>query len=875
MPVENVTANRGYELPDLSNDLDFDVFRLINALTAIDLDVASAFTELAGKSDLGHVHAIADVTGLQSALDGKSDVGHTHTLNGLSNVDAPTPGTNHVLRFDGTSWSSGALDAGWITLGTVAEARLPSWLSQANIDGKVVRSGDTFSGNVFVSKAQPIFGIVDGADQMRMTVQSGIAHLQAPEAAGKLYLASMFGSDLSELRARFGGAYRDILHSGNGIEGVSVRLHGASGDGVTDDTAAIQSAQSAAASAKLPLIVPPGSYLYNGTVYTVSDLSIWIDSGFTGGVNPMDSLQKNAILITAETPNTTPNNNADSRVALGITVAAKGSQHASGVRANLNNHSDDGQGCTAVYGRATNDLGANWGAALHGETRHAGGTSISISAEAASYATGGQFYGLVVNNTTNGAEATHPITGAAKIAHPLATAILLQGSNDVDPMGAWFKGIHFAPDALRSNAIAIHGEAPVQNHLRVAPTAAASEADIFLLADSLNGIVLQGTYGSGNAIRVPGDQAVAFENTGAKKLRWSTTLSRFELVEGNLQLSKVQPAMWFVDGASDARMRLAGGSLIFERDQAAAAEDFANWRFERAADYTGAGSGGVSSNVRIFTDVGANAGDGTTIEPEWALNTRIDSASAYVNAVAVSGQARRDAAGAVWAGHFNTIDNTNPTATKASRAIEANIQADGGDSQNLRTVVDVIAHNRAMAYGAGADNIARGVRVVADTADFKQGLEFDAFSGKFTENLIHMKAPALRGLYSTAAHSTADMMFTGASARGIALDGAYTSGIALRVASDQKIAFRIGEDKTLHWDSVAAAFKFTGGAVSADSYRDGNDLPVVGPRVTGWEAPTGTASRTTFDTATVTLEFLARRVKALVDDLMGHGLIGT
>ena len=50
---------------------------------------------------------------------------------------------------------------------------------------------------------------------------------------------------------------------------------------------------------------------------------------------------------------------------------------------------------------------------------------------------------------------------------------------------------------------------------------------------------------------------------------------------------------------------------------------------------------------------------------------------------------------------------------------------------------------------------------------------------------------------------------------------------------------------------------------------------VVAPRVTGWTAPTGTATRTTFATPTVTLPQLAERVKALIDDLTAHGLIGT
>jgi len=49
---------------------------------------------------------------------------------------------------------------------------------------------------------------------------------------------------------------------------------------------------------------------------------------------------------------------------------------------------------------------------------------------------------------------------------------------------------------------------------------------------------------------------------------------------------------------------------------------------------------------------------------------------------------------------------------------------------------------------------------------------------------------------------------------------------------------------------------------------------VVGSRKTGWGVPTGVATRTTFDTAAVTLPQLAERVKALIDDLTSHGLIG-
>ena len=53
-----------------------------------------------------------------------------------------------------------------------------------------------------------------------------------------------------------------------------------------------------------------------------------------------------------------------------------------------------------------------------------------------------------------------------------------------------------------------------------------------------------------------------------------------------------------------------------------------------------------------------------------------------------------------------------------------------------------------------------------------------------------------------------------------------------------------------------------------------NATQVLSTRKTGWAAPTGTATRTTFATSTVTLPLLAERVKALIDDLTAHGLIG-
>lgn len=69
-----------------------------------------------------------------------------------------------------------------------------------------------------------------------------------------------------------------------------------------------------------------------------------------------------------------------------------------------------------------------------------------------------------------------------------------------------------------------------------------------------------------------------------------------------------------------------------------------------------------------------------------------------------------------------------------------------------------------------------------------------------------------------------------------------------------------------------AANQTVTGTVTASGFRVGS-VQVVGSRQLGWTAPTGTAGRGSFDTESVTLVQLARRVKALIDDLAAHGLI--
>lgn len=93
-----------------------------------------------------------------------------------------------------------------------------------------------------------------------------------------------------------------------------------------------------------------------------------------------------------------------------------------------------------------------------------------------------------------------------------------------------------------------------------------------------------------------------------------------------------------------------------------------------------------------------------------------------------------------------------------------------------------------------------------------------------------------------------------------------------QIGSATVLAFRAGIGPGL----VVGSASFTGfGTVNIEGSYYVDAVQVVSNRRTGWTAATGTPTRTTFDTATVTLPQLAERVKALIDDAISHGLIGS
>jgi hypothetical protein len=94
---------------------------------------------------------------------------------------------------------------------------------------------------------------------------------------------------------------------------------------------------------------------------------------------------------------------------------------------------------------------------------------------------------------------------------------------------------------------------------------------------------------------------------------------------------------------------------------------------------------------------------------------------------------------------------------------------------------------------------------------------------------------------------------------------------SLLISSTQSTAAAGGSLFSLYDRSGTALLQlnaYAGGSITI------NGNKVLGPRQTGWSAMTGTATKGGGDTSTVTLQQLAQVVKALVDTLTTHGLIG-
>lgn len=335
-----------------------------------------------------------------------------------------------------------------------------------------------------------------------------------------------------------------------------------------------------------------------------------------------------------------------------------------------------------------------------------------------------------------------------------------------------------------------------------------------------------------------GDNAVKFlgataGNNGATEF-WVHDLSR-----------SVQPngARWWVDSATN----------IYERDNFSGINSSFVSR--------GPASGGNNSSATIAVLTAAVGRSSSALQAVWAQ---------YIEAVADVGHA-----GPARGIELNIVNKTS--ADDADKRIGMSLAA-GGDPN---------VHGDTFECGPA-------LRIVNNGAPFRRGVSFgeDALTG--SKIAVGMWYGQGLSWLSPDATEKLRVQFNGGNASKRWLmeftDGAMTltndgkpmlsavpvadavNGLEIApAATGSAPAIRaVGTDTDVH---LALTPKGTGGVV-VPHLRVGSNQ-VVGARRTGWTAATGTATRTTFATGSVTLPQLAERVKALLDDLIAHGLVGT
>lgn len=269
-------------------------------------------------------------------------------------------------------------------------------------------------------------------------------------------------------------------------------------------------------------------------------------------------------------------------------------------------------------------------------------------------------------------------------------------------------------------------------------------------------------------------------------------------------------------------------------------------------------------------------------------------------------------ANAEWRDHLNFLKGALDTLTGSTTA-------DTGDTMSVK-ISRSTSSSDALAAGVTSDAISRFIVRSDGRLEWGTGaVARDAMIGRVAANVLRTTDTALsaaRGATTSSALQTlvtsdTNVRFNVQADGGMAWsDGTNTADVTLfRAAADflrtndamssmraasSDMAFQavvtgdsigrltIQASGQMDWGSGAGAadVSLSRSAANVLSLASGDVLAVNGTQVvtarqTGWVVATGTASRATYATSTVTLATLAGVVMALEQDLITHGIIGT
>lgn len=252
MPIDDRTTNRSYKLPNAGNFLADDVQRLRDALTAIDADVFARYTKTETDQKLADL-----INGAPGALD---------TLNELAAAMGNDPNFAATIT-NALAGKPGFADV-WTR--TQADARYVQGISQTENTFTGTGSQTTFALTQTPPTRESLLVTVDGVVQpvSAYTLSGSALILSEAPASGAFIRVLMLGiagpvqsaSTLNFAQAGTGAATRTVEDKLRDV--VSARDFGAVGDGVTNDSAAIQ----AAINTGKRVVIPSGTYLCNVTI---------------------------------------------------------------------------------------------------------------------------------------------------------------------------------------------------------------------------------------------------------------------------------------------------------------------------------------------------------------------------------------------------------------------------------------------------------------------------------------------------------------------------------------------------------------------------------------------------------------------------------
>jgi hypothetical protein len=319
----------------------------------------------------------------------------------------------------------------------------------------------------------------------------------------------------------------------------------------------------------------------------------------------------------------------------------------------------------------------------------------------------------------------------------------------------------------------------------------------------------------------------------------------------------------FYDFFGFPTIKLDNRAFFFHGEGTTAADDIFSVRIDRRADFDGGTFGVLNTALRInsiVTGQSLSFENGITlVQDNSAERTGTFNTTPQHHGMVI--QVNRLSTAPAFCQVLEAVDKGAANPLEGCGAQEIDIQGTGTDSNQVRYGTTYVVRRQGDLSGWTGTACEAGFGIVFikqpdDAANnrFKTGIGFGRFAAQ-TEFDV-----GIDFLY-------ADCTLT-----------------AIRLANE-KIDFGFTNQQTMSYIGGGVGLRYDASGGRTFDFKDNGNLDftgnlnilgtqVVTSRRTGWTAATGTADRTTFATSTVTTEQLAERVKALIDDLITHGLIG-